>query len=153
MIGDSQTKFLSRGLQSDSPDRLKGIKNIIAFLVLGCVASGGVVFTLQFFDRRFTDSQEVEEELELTEEERVSLVEKIWSETNSGGRFFMDEVELLEALLDPGEPLTEQMRNLVIRWKGKKRYPIKIAEKYGGGGHKCAAGFAIKAKDSFPWEK
>jgi len=29
----------------------------------------------------------------------------------------------------------------------------KIAEKYGGGGHKCAASFAIKAKDPFPWEK
>jgi oligoribonuclease NrnB/cAMP/cGMP phosphodiesterase (DHH superfamily) len=29
----------------------------------------------------------------------------------------------------------------------------KIAEKYGGGGHKRAAGFAIKSKDSFPWEK
>ncbi len=27
----------------------------------------------------------------------------------------------------------------------------KIAEKYGGGGHKRAAGFAIKAEDSFPW--
>ena len=29
----------------------------------------------------------------------------------------------------------------------------KIAEKYGGGGHKCAASFAIKAEDFFPWEK
>jgi len=29
----------------------------------------------------------------------------------------------------------------------------KIAEKYGGGGHKCAAGFAIESGDLFPWEK
>jgi len=29
----------------------------------------------------------------------------------------------------------------------------KIAEKYGGGGHKCAASFAIKSEDIFPWEK
>lgn len=44
------------------------------------------------------------------------------------------------------------LKRISLRSNGKIDVS-KIAEKYGGGGHKCAAGFAIKAKDPFPWEK
>ncbi len=44
------------------------------------------------------------------------------------------------------------LKRISLRSNGKVDVS-KIAEKYGGGGHKCAASFAIKAKDPFPWEK
>lgn len=43
-------------------------------------------------------------------------------------------------------------RRISLRSNGKVDVS-KIAEKYGGGGHKCAASFAIKVKEPFPWEK
>jgi len=64
-----------------------------------------------------------------------------------------------------GDALVKQLPPMAIIWfktGDAKRVSLrsngkvdvsKIAEKYGGGGHKCAAGFAIKSKDSFPWEK
>ena len=44
------------------------------------------------------------------------------------------------------------VKRISLRSNGKVDVS-KIAEKYGGGGHKCAAGFAIKTEDPFPWEK
>jgi len=44
------------------------------------------------------------------------------------------------------------LKRISLRSNGKVDVS-KIAEKYGGGGHKCAAGFAIKAEDPFPWGK
>lgn len=64
-----------------------------------------------------------------------------------------------------GDALIKKMPPMAIIWfqlGGEKRVSLrsngkvdvsKIAEKYGGGGHRCAAGFAIKAKDRLPWEK
>ena len=43
------------------------------------------------------------------------------------------------------------LKRISLRSNGKVDVS-KIAEKYGGGGHKCAAGFAIKSTDSFPWK-
>jgi len=43
------------------------------------------------------------------------------------------------------------LKRISLRSNGKVDVS-KIAEKYGGGGHKCAAAFAIKSKDPFPWE-
>jgi len=43
-------------------------------------------------------------------------------------------------------------KRISLRSNGKINVS-KIAEKYGGGGHKCAAGFAIKSKDLFPWKE
>lgn len=43
------------------------------------------------------------------------------------------------------------LKRISLRSNGKVDVS-KIAEKYGGGGHKCAAGFAIKSKDHFPWK-
>jgi len=47
---------------------------------------------------------------------------------------------------------TGDLKRISLRSNGKVDVS-KIAEKYGGGGHKCAASFAIKSKDPFPWEK
>jgi len=64
-----------------------------------------------------------------------------------------------------GDALIKQLPPMAIIWfeaGDVKRISLrsngkidvsKIAEKYGGGGHKCAAGFAIESKDRFPWEK
>lgn len=64
-----------------------------------------------------------------------------------------------------GDALIKKLPPLAIIWfkAGDKKWASlrsngmvdvsKIAEKYGGGGHKCAAGFAIKEEDFFPWEK
>jgi oligoribonuclease NrnB/cAMP/cGMP phosphodiesterase (DHH superfamily) len=43
------------------------------------------------------------------------------------------------------------LKRISLRSNGKVDVS-KIAEKYGGGGHKRAAGFAIKSTDSFPWK-
>lgn len=45
-----------------------------------------------------------------------------------------------------------QERRVSLRSNGKVDVS-KIAEKYGGGGHKCAASFAIDIGDSFPWKE
>ncbi|MBW2978453.1 polysaccharide biosynthesis tyrosine autokinase [Candidatus Woesearchaeota archaeon] len=58
-------RFLSRAWTPTFPDRLRGIQNIIIFLGLGMVVSFGIVSTLQFFDKRFSDVEEIEEELGL----------------------------------------------------------------------------------------
>lgn len=47
---------------------------------------------------------------------------------------------------------TGDTKRISLRSNGKVDVS-KIAEKYGGGGHKCAASFAIKEKSPFPWEK
>ena len=64
-----------------------------------------------------------------------------------------------------GDALIKKLPPIAVIWfeaGDKKRISLrsngkvdvsKIAEKYGGGGHKCAAGFAIRAEDPFPWEK
>ncbi|HUS50939.1 MAG TPA: DHHA1 domain-containing protein [Candidatus Paceibacterota bacterium] len=64
-----------------------------------------------------------------------------------------------------GDALIKKLPPIAVVWfeaGDKKRISLrsngkvdvsKIAEKYGGGGHKCAAGFAIKSEDPFPWEK
>ncbi len=64
-----------------------------------------------------------------------------------------------------GDALIKKLPPIAVIWfeaGDKKRISLrsngkvdvsKIAEKYGGGGHKCAAGFAIGEEDLFPWEK
>jgi len=64
-----------------------------------------------------------------------------------------------------GDALIKKLPPIAVIWfeaGDKKRISLrsngkvdvsKIAEKYGGGGHKCAAGFAIGEEDPFPWEK
>jgi|AntAceMinimDraft_17_1070374.scaffolds.fasta_scaffold22289_2 oligoribonuclease NrnB/cAMP/cGMP phosphodiesterase (DHH superfamily) len=64
-----------------------------------------------------------------------------------------------------GDALIKKLPPIAVIWfkaGNKKRASLrsngeidvsKIAEKYGGGGHKCAAGFAIESGDLFPWEK
>lgn len=45
-----------------------------------------------------------------------------------------------------------ETRRISLRSNGKVDVS-KIAEKYGGGGHKCAASFVINIGDSLPWEE
>ena len=64
-----------------------------------------------------------------------------------------------------GDALIKKLPPMAVIWfesGNKKRVSMrsngkidvsKIAEKYGGGGHKCAASFVIKSEDPFPWEK
>jgi capsular exopolysaccharide synthesis family protein len=58
-------KFLSRAWKPTIPDRLAGIKNVFILVGMGFIVSMGVVFTLQFFERKFANVDEVEEELGL----------------------------------------------------------------------------------------
>jgi len=58
-------RFLSRAWTPTSPNQFKGIKNVIMFLGAGLMMSFGIIFILQFFDKRFSGVEEVEEELGL----------------------------------------------------------------------------------------
>ena len=63
-----------------------------------------------------------------------------------------------------GDALIKKKPPMAVIWfeaGGEKRISLrsngkvdvsKIAEKYGGGGHKKAAGFALKDRDPFPWK-
>lgn len=65
--------------------------------------------------------------------------------------------ELGHALVKKGYPIAivwYRMKNRIkisLRSDGKTDV-AKIAEKYGGGGHKAAAGFSFKADKPFPWK-
>ncbi|MBW2992469.1 polysaccharide biosynthesis tyrosine autokinase [Candidatus Woesearchaeota archaeon] len=65
LIASKDIKFLSRAYEPIWPDKTKGLINLLVFLLIGGAVSFSSVVVLNFFDKRFRSSDDIENTLQL----------------------------------------------------------------------------------------
>jgi len=100
LIASKDIKFLSRAYEPIWPNKSKGLVNLLIFFVMGSAVSLSSVVVLNFFDKRFKTTEEVEDVLNL---DVLGIIPKIKKE---------EEIEILSPNSHPKSVIVEAYRTL-----------------------------------------